>query len=198
MAIGAGTDVAVEAAHYVLMRNDLHDVVTALHLSSAALRRIRVNYAWAMVYNLCALPIAAGALYPRYRLQLPPWLAVRLSRAHATCFPARTLNCACAGGCSDSASRIPVCFLSVCLSAFSPQGAAMAFSSVSVVCSSLALRAYKPPPRAPTRRRNRAAAGALRAVRVVAAAVAAAADAPALATAKQAQQSAVARHARTE
>jgi Cu+-exporting ATPase len=78
MAIGAGTDVAVEAAHYVLMRNDLHDVVTALHLSSAALRRIRVNYAWAMVYNLCALPIAAGALYPRYRLQLPPWLAVRL------------------------------------------------------------------------------------------------------------------------
>ena len=46
MAIGAGTDVAVEAAHYVLMRNDLHDVVTALHLSATALRRIRANYVW--------------------------------------------------------------------------------------------------------------------------------------------------------
>jgi hypothetical protein len=73
----------------------------------------------------------------------------------------------------------------------------MAFSSVSVVCSSLALRAYKPPPRvAPTRRRNRAAAGALRAVRVVAAAVAAAADTPALV--KATAQQGVARHARTE
>jgi Cu+-exporting ATPase len=109
MAIGAGTDVAVEAAHYVLMRNNLHDVVTALHLSSVALRRIRINYAWcgchggrgarprgrltrapaachrarrAMIYNVCALPVAAGALYPRYRLQLPPWLAVRAARAH--------------------------------------------------------------------------------------------------------------------
>ena len=46
IAVGAGTDVAVEAAHYVLMRNDLHDVVTALDLSKTALRRIRINYIW--------------------------------------------------------------------------------------------------------------------------------------------------------
>ena len=75
MAIGTGTDVAVEAAHFVLMRSSLHDVATALHLSATALRRIKANYAWAMVYNLCALPIAAGALYPAYRVQLPPWVA---------------------------------------------------------------------------------------------------------------------------
>ena len=75
MAIGTGTDVAVEAAQVVLMRSSLHDVVTTLHLCSTALRRIKANYAWAMVYNMCALPIAAGALYPSYRLQLPPWVA---------------------------------------------------------------------------------------------------------------------------
>jgi len=75
MAVGSGTDVAIEAAHVVLLRADLRLVGTALELSRVALRRIYANYAWALLYNVAALPLAAGALYPRYRVQLPPWVA---------------------------------------------------------------------------------------------------------------------------
>ncbi|GAB4840915.1 serine/threonine protein kinase Ran1 [Ancistrocladus abbreviatus] len=99
MAIGAGTDVAVEAADYVLMRNDLEDVITAIDLSRKTFSRIRWNYVFAMGYNVIAIPLAAGVFYPWTRIKLPPWVA----------------------------------------------GACMAFSSISVVCSSLLLRTYKRP-----------------------------------------------------
>lgn len=99
IAIGAGTDIAIEAANYVLMRNDLNDVLTAIDLSRTTFNRIKLNYIWAMGYNLLAIPIAAGAFYPIIHIRMPPWLA----------------------------------------------GAAMALSSVSVVTSSLLLRAYKKP-----------------------------------------------------
>ncbi|CAO2839573.1 unnamed protein product [Amaranthus hypochondriacus] len=75
MAIGAGTDVAIEAADYVLMRNNLEDVITAIDLSRKTLLRIRMNYVFAMAYNLIAIPVAAGVFYPWLKLKLPPWVA---------------------------------------------------------------------------------------------------------------------------
>lgn len=118
IAIGAGTEVAVEAADIVLVRSQLHDVVVALHLSRVVFDRIvscfaepfsmpfanaspaqRLNFFWAMAYNLFALPCAAGLLYPFTDWTLPPAFA----------------------------------------------GLMMAFSSVSVVTSSLLLRTYVKP-----------------------------------------------------
>ena len=74
IAIGSGTDIAVEAADYVLMRSDLEDVLTALDLSKTTFRRIYYNYAWAFIYNLLMVPLAAGVLFPPLHFQLPPWV----------------------------------------------------------------------------------------------------------------------------
>ncbi|XP_028759257.1 copper-transporting ATPase RAN1 [Neltuma alba] len=75
IAIGAGTDIAIEAAQYVLMRNNLEDVITAIDLSRTTLSRIRLNYFFAMAYNAVAIPVAAGVLYPSLGIKLPPWVA---------------------------------------------------------------------------------------------------------------------------
>ncbi|GLT75702.1 hypothetical protein SLA2020_474040 [Shorea laevis] len=75
MAIGAGTDIAIEAADYVLMRNNLEDVITAIDLSRKTFSRIRLNYVFAMGYNVVAIPIAAGVLFPSLGIKLPPWAA---------------------------------------------------------------------------------------------------------------------------
>ncbi|KAJ8610606.1 hypothetical protein CTAYLR_007178 [Chrysophaeum taylorii] len=99
LAIGGGTQVAIEAADVVLIKSDLRDVVVALDLSRAVYRRIKTNFVWATVYNLVLVPLAAGALFPLSQTRLHPATA-------ALC---------------------------------------MAFSSVSVVCSSLALKLYAPP-----------------------------------------------------
>lgn len=99
MAIGAGTDIAIEAADIVLMKSNLEDVITAIDLSRTTFSRIRLNYIWALGYNVLGIPIAAGALFPSTGFRLPPWIA----------------------------------------------GAAMAASSVSVVCCSLLLKKYRRP-----------------------------------------------------
>ncbi|KAJ8563705.1 hypothetical protein K7X08_032157 [Anisodus acutangulus] len=75
MAIGAGTDVAIEAADVVLIKSNLEDVVTALDLSRKTMSRIRLNYVWALGYNVLGMPIAAGVLFPFTGIRLPPWLA---------------------------------------------------------------------------------------------------------------------------
>nr|KYP50266.1 Copper-transporting ATPase RAN1 [Cajanus cajan] len=75
MAIGAGTDVAIEAANYVLMRDNLEDVITAIDLSRKTFFRIRLNYVFAMAYNVVAIPVAAGVLFPLLGIKLPPWVA---------------------------------------------------------------------------------------------------------------------------
>jgi heavy metal translocating P-type ATPase len=66
IAIGGGTDIAMETADVVLLRGDLRDVVTAVRLSRAVMRNIRLNLFWAFFYNVLGIPIAAGALYPLF------------------------------------------------------------------------------------------------------------------------------------
>jgi P-type Cu+ transporter len=75
MAIGSGTDVAVDAGDIVLMRGDLQGVVRAIALSRRTMRTMKQNLFWAFVYNVIGIPIAAGALYPAFGLQLSPILA---------------------------------------------------------------------------------------------------------------------------
>jgi len=98
IAIGTGTDVAMEASDVTLIRGDLRGVVTAIQLSRRIMRTIKLNLFWAFVYNVIGIPIAAGALYPAFHVLLSPVLA----------------------------------------------SAAMAWSSLSVVLSSLTLRSFKP------------------------------------------------------
>mmetsp|Transcript_17435 Transcript_17435/g.19417 ORF Transcript_17435/g.19417 Transcript_17435/m.19417 type:complete len:499 (-) Transcript_17435:132-1628(-) len=98
IAIGAGTDIAIEAADMVLVKSILTDVLTAIDLSKKTYSRIKLNYLWALLYNIIGIPLAAGVLLPA-GITIPPYLA----------------------------------------------GVCMAFSSVSVVTSSLLLRLYKRP-----------------------------------------------------
>src|SRR5262249_28547199 len=98
LALGSGTDVAIEAADITLMRNDLVGVVTALDLSRQTIRIVKQNLAWAFGYTVVLIPVAAGVLYPLGGVLLSPMLA----------------------------------------------GAAMAFSSVSVVTNSLRLKRWRP------------------------------------------------------
>jgi P-type Cu2+ transporter len=72
IAIGAGTDVAVETGDIVLMRSDPRDVLGAIRLSRATVTKMKQNLFWAAIYNLVAIPIAAGALYPAFGLLLRP------------------------------------------------------------------------------------------------------------------------------
>jgi len=98
IAIGSGTDVAIEAGEIVLVKDDLRDVVTAIDLSSYSMRKIRQNLFWAFIYNVIGIPVAAGVLFPFTGFLLNPVIA----------------------------------------------GAAMAFSSVSVVTNSLLMRRFTP------------------------------------------------------
>ena len=75
IAIGTGTDVAIESADVVLMSGDLGKVPTAIALSRATLRNIRQNLFWAFAYNTALIPVAAGVLYPAFGLLLSPMLA---------------------------------------------------------------------------------------------------------------------------
>lgn len=75
IAIGTGTDVAIESASVVLMSDDLHGVANAVGLSRATIRNIKENLFWAFAYNVALVPLAAGALYPNFGILLSPMFA---------------------------------------------------------------------------------------------------------------------------
>jgi Cu2+-exporting ATPase len=80
IAIGAGTDVAIETADVVLMRSDPSDVLRAIFLSRATVTKMRQNLLWASIYNVLAIPIAAGVLFPSFGIMLrPEWSALLMS-----------------------------------------------------------------------------------------------------------------------
>ncbi len=72
IAIGAGTDIAIDSADIILTRSDLSDVVTAIEISKKTLKNIKENLFWAFIYNVIFIPIAAGALYPAFNIRLEP------------------------------------------------------------------------------------------------------------------------------
>ncbi len=80
IAIGAGTDVAIETAKVVLMKSDPADILRAIRLSKATVTKMKQNLFWASIYNLLAIPIAAGVLYPKFGISLrPEWAALLMS-----------------------------------------------------------------------------------------------------------------------
>ena len=91
-AIGAGTDIAMEAADVVLMRSDPLDVLRAIDLSRAVLRNIKQNLFWAFFYNSLGIPIAAGALYPAFGILLSPMLGAAAMSLSSVCVVTNALR----------------------------------------------------------------------------------------------------------
>ena len=92
LAIGAGTDIAIESADVVLMQSRLADVVSAAELSRAVLRNIRQNLFWAFFYNAIGIPIAAGVLYPAFGFLLSPMLGAACMSLSSFCVVSNALR----------------------------------------------------------------------------------------------------------
>ncbi len=92
IALGAGTDIAIESAGLILTRSNLMDVVGALRLSRAVINNIRQNYFWALFYNSLAIPLAAGALYPFTGLALHPAAAAAAMGLSSLCVVTNALR----------------------------------------------------------------------------------------------------------
>ena len=100
MAIGAGTDIAMESADVVLMNSSLAGVSRAVALSKATIRNIRENLFWAFFYNCLGIPIAAGVLYPVFGLQLSPMLGAAAMSLSSVFVVSNACGCGCSGlGC---------------------------------------------------------------------------------------------------
>lgn len=115
IAIGAGTDVAMESADAVLMRSDLRDAVTAVKLSKAVIKNIKENLFWAFFYNIIGIPVAAGVLYPLFAIKLSPMIGAAAMSLSSVCVVSNALRlrrfkienevkvktCSCESGCVD-------------------------------------------------------------------------------------------------
>lgn len=92
IAIGAGTDIAIESADVVLMKDSLADVATAIDLSKSVIRNIRMNLFWAFFYNVCGIPVAAGLLYPLFMIRLSPMIGAAAMSLSSVCVVANALR----------------------------------------------------------------------------------------------------------
>ena len=92
IAIGAGSDIALDSADLVLMKSDLLDAVNAIRLSRATLRNIKENLFWAFCYNAICIPVAAGVFYPLFHLQLSPMLASAAMSLSSVCVVTNALR----------------------------------------------------------------------------------------------------------
>ncbi len=92
IAIGAGTDIAIDSADVVLMKDSLEDVVTAIDLSKSVIRNIRMNLFWAFFYNVCGIPVAAGLLYPMFNIRLSPMIGAAAMSLSSVCVVTNALR----------------------------------------------------------------------------------------------------------
>lgn len=92
LAIGSGTDIAIESADIVLMKNDLFDVVTAINLSKAVIKNIKMNLFWAFFYNAIGIPVAAGVFYLGLGLKLNPMIGAVAMSLSSVCVVTNALR----------------------------------------------------------------------------------------------------------
>ncbi len=92
IAIGAGTDIAIESADIVLMKSDLQDVVTSIELSHSVIKNIKENLFWAFFYNSIGIPLAAGLLYPIWGLKLNPMFGAAAMSLSSFCVVTNALR----------------------------------------------------------------------------------------------------------
>ena len=92
LAIGSGTDIAIESADIVLMKNSLLDVVTAISLSKAVIRNIKMNLFWAFFYNTIGIPVAAGVFYLSFGLKLSPMIGAAAMSLSSVCVVTNALR----------------------------------------------------------------------------------------------------------
>lgn len=92
IAIGAGTDVAIESADIVLMKSDLMDAVTAVKLSRAVIKNVKENLFWAFFYNALCIPLAAGVFYPLFQIKLNPMIGAAAMSLSSVCVVSNALR----------------------------------------------------------------------------------------------------------
>ena len=92
IAIGAGSDIAIDSADVILMKSDLNDVVTTIALSNKVVRNIKQNLFWAFFYNCIGIPLAAGLLYPMFQLKLNPMFGALAMSLSSVCVVTNALR----------------------------------------------------------------------------------------------------------